>query len=298
MFEFLICALAGIGAGVATGFAGLSAAVYISPILVTFLGIPSYEVIGIALASDVLASGASSLTYYRHGNINIKKCIPLLVSVITFAIIGSIVGYFFSSTNFGDTAMTYWTVLISLCMGLSFLLRPSNIGGGIGVVTKFRTVLAVLFGIYTGFVCGFQGTGGGMMMLFILTMVMGYELKTAVGTSVFIMTFTALIGAVSHFTINGMPNLRQLVICVAFTLVAAQISASVANKIKVSSCNLVIGVLLAVSGVIMLLVNLRDSGLTGFDTTTLIAIGVGAVAVIILILVFEIVHLNKKGGKE
>ena len=298
MFEFLICALAGIGAGVATGFAGLSAAVYISPILVTFLGIPSYEAIGIALASDVLASGASSLTYYRHGNINIKKCIPLLVSVITFAIIGSIAGFFFSSTDFGDTAMTYWTVAVSFFMGMSFLLRPSSNSGRTGAITKSRTIMAILFGIYTGFVCGFQGTGGGMMMLFILTMVMGYELKTAVGTSVFIMTFSALIGAVSHFTINGMPDLRQLAICVIFTLVAAQISASVANKIRVSSCNLVIGVLLTVSGIIMLLVNLSDSGLTEFDTSDLIAIGVGAVAVIILIVVFEIVHLKQKDGKE
>lgn len=298
MFEFIICALAGIGAGVATGFAGLSAAVYISPILVTFLGIPSYEAIGIALASDVLASGASSLTYYRHGNINIKKCIPLLVSVITFAIIGSVAGYFFSSTDFGDTAMTYWTVAVSFFMGMSFLLRPSGNEKKSGAVTRARTVMAVLFGIYTGFVCGFQGTGGGMMMLFILTMVLGYELKTAVGTSVFIMTFTALIGAASHFAINGMPDVRQLVICVVFTLLAAQISASVANKIRVSSCNLVIGVLLTISGVIMLLVNLSDSGLTEFDTSDLIAIGVGAVAVVILIVVFEIVHLNKKGGKE
>ena len=49
------------------------------------------------------------------------------------------------------------------------------------------------------FICGFIGAGGGMMMLLILTSVLGYELKTAVGTSVFIMTFTALTGAVSRF---------------------------------------------------------------------------------------------------
>ena len=44
------------------------------------------------------------------------------------------------------------------------------------------------------------------MMLLILTSVLGYELKTAVGTSVFIMTFTALTGAISHFAIGGMPD--------------------------------------------------------------------------------------------
>lgn len=298
MFEFLVCALAGIGAGVATGFAGLSAAVYISPILVTFLGIPSYEAIGIALASDVLASGASSLTYYRHGNIDIKRCIPLLASVISFTIIGSIVGFFVSSTDIGDTAMTYWTVIISLGLGFWFMIKPVDGNRGHVFSEKTRTIFAVLLGAYTGFLCGFQGTGGGMMMLFILTMVMGYALKTAVGTSVFIMTFTAFIGAVSHFAINGMPDLRRLAICVVFTLIAAQISASLANKIKVSSCNLIIGVLLAVSGVIMLLINLRNSGFADFDTKDLILIGAGAVFVILLILIFEIRQLNKKNGKE
>lgn len=298
MFEFIVCALAGIGAGVATGFAGLSAAVYISPILVTFLGIPSYEAIGIALASDVLASGASSLTYYRHGNIDIKRCIPLLASVISFTIIGSIVGFFVSSTDIGDTAMTYWTVIISLGLGFWLMIKPVDGNRGHVFSEKTRTICAVLLGAYTGFLCGFQGTGGGMMMLFILTMVMGYALKTAVGTSVFIMTFTAFIGAVSHFAINGMPDLRRLAICVVFTLIAAQISASLANKIKVSSCNLIIGVLLAVSGVIMLLINLQNSGFADFDTKDLILIGVGAVFVILLILIFEIRQLNKKNGKE
>ena len=39
-----------------------------------------------------------------------------------------------------------------------------------------------------------------------LSLIHIYELKTAVGTSVFIMTFTALTGAVSHFMIGGTPD--------------------------------------------------------------------------------------------
>ena len=50
------------------------------------------------------------------------------------------------------------------------------------------------------------------MMLLVLTSVLGFELKTAVGTSVFIMTFTAFTGAVSHFAIGGAPG--RVVPCV------------------------------------------------------------------------------------
>lgn len=63
MFKFLICFIAGIGAGLGTGFAGMSAAAVISPMLITFLGMPAYEAVGIALASDVLASAVSAYTY-------------------------------------------------------------------------------------------------------------------------------------------------------------------------------------------------------------------------------------------
>ena len=58
----IVCLLAGLGAGLGTGFAGMSAAAVITPMLVTFLDIPAYEAVGIALASDVLASGISAYT--------------------------------------------------------------------------------------------------------------------------------------------------------------------------------------------------------------------------------------------
>ena len=74
-----------------------------------------------------------------------------------------------------------------------------------------------------GFICGFIGAGGGMMLLLILTSVLGYELKTAVGTSVFIMAFTALTGAVSHMAIGGLPDLFALAVCAAATLLGRRV---------------------------------------------------------------------------
>lgn len=86
-------------------------------------------------------------------------------------------------------------------------------------------------------------------MLLILTSVLGYELKTAVGTSVFIMTFTALTGAVSHFAIGGAPDIWCLVFCVLSTLLWARIAAKFANKARPIVLNRVTGVVLAVLGV-------------------------------------------------
>lgn len=64
--KLIVCLIAGLGAGFGTGLAGLSAAAVISPMLITFLGADPYEAVGIALASDVLASAASAYTYGKN----------------------------------------------------------------------------------------------------------------------------------------------------------------------------------------------------------------------------------------
>ena len=94
------------------------------------------------------------------------------------------------------------------------------------------------------------------MMLLLLTSILGYELKTAVGTSVFIMTFTALTGAGSHFAIGGMPQILPLVLCITFTFLWARIAAKFANKASEVTLNRATGVVLTVLGGAIFIVNL------------------------------------------
>ena len=79
MFKIIICILAGLGAGLGTGFAGMSAAAVISPMLITFLHMDPYLAVGIALASDVLASAASAYTYGKNKNLDIKNGVIMMI---------------------------------------------------------------------------------------------------------------------------------------------------------------------------------------------------------------------------
>lgn len=252
----IICIISGLGAGVATGFAGLSAAAFISPMLIAFLGLPAYEAIGISLASDVLASAVSAYSYKRNDNIDLKRGHTLLITVIGFAIVGSIVSFFITASDTGNSVMSGWMILATFLLGLKFLFFRGN-KEKTERTYRFLTLnqMSLLCGIYIGFVCGFQGTGGGMMMLFALTSLLGFEFKKAVGTSVFIMSFTACIGAVTHFIINGVPDVLPLVICIIFTLIGAQVSARIANHMSSLALHRSTGVLLTVSGIIMMAVN-------------------------------------------
>lgn len=249
----LVCFFAGMGAGLGTGFAGMSAAAVISPMLITFLDMDPYMAVGIALASDVLASAISAYTYGKNKNLDIKNGLVMMATVLVFTAVGSWVSSLVSSSTMGG-----FSTFMTMFLGVKFIVKPvMTTKEAMGQVSaKKRIIQSIACGVLIGFICGFVGAGGGMMMLLILTSVLGYELKTAVGTSVFIMTFTALTGSLSHFAIGGAPDWTILALCVLFTLIWARIAARFANKASAATLNRTTGVILVVLGVVILGFNL------------------------------------------
>lgn len=249
--KIIVYIISGLGAGIGTGLAGLSAAAVISPMLITFLEFDAYEAVGIALASDVLASGVSAYTYGKNKHLDIKNGLVMLASVLIFTLVGSRIASLVPNSTMGG-----FSVFMTTFLGIRFIVKPvMQAGQAQENKTRQRKIVeSILCGVLIGFICGFIGAGGGMMLLFVLTGVLGYELKMAVGTSVFIMTFTALTGALSHFAIGGKPDLKALIVCVLATLIGARGSALFANKATPKKQNRVTGLVLTALGIAMILV--------------------------------------------
>ena len=233
----IVTFFAGMGAGLGTGFAGMSAAAVISPMLITFLGMDPYMAVGIALSSDVLASAISAYTYGKNKNLDIKNGLIMMVSVLIFTVVGSYVSSLVPSATMGS-----FSVFMTFLLGIKFIIRPvmTTKEAMEGVSAKKRAIQSVVCGVLIGFICGFIGAGGGMMMLLILTSVLGYELKTAVG-------------AVSHFAIGGIPDITVWLLCIVFTLIWARIAAIFANKATPETLNRATGVILVILGIVVML---------------------------------------------
>lgn len=249
LITFLVTFFAGMGAGLGTGFAGMSAAAVISPMLITFLNMDPYMAVGIALSSDVLASAVSAYTYGKNKNLDIKNGLIMMASVLVFTVFGSYIASLVPAATMGN-----FSVFMTFMLGIKFIVKPvmTTKEAMQNIPAKKRAIQSLFCGMLIGFICGFVGAGGGMMMLLILTSVLGYELKTAVGTSVFIMTFTALTGAVSHFAIGGKPDFLVFILCVVFTLLWARIAAVFANKATPKTLNRVTGIILVILGAVVL----------------------------------------------
>ena len=119
IYKLVICFLAGMGAGLGTGFAGMSAAAVISPMLIAFLGMEPYMAVGIALASDVLASAVSAYTYGKNKNLDIKNGLVMMAAVLAFTLVGSYV-----SSLVPSTAMGGFSTFMTLLLGIKFIVRP------------------------------------------------------------------------------------------------------------------------------------------------------------------------------
>ncbi len=240
MFLFLTI-LAGFGAGVVTGLAGASAATIVTPVLTIFAGVPAYTAITIALFTDVFASAMSAFTFWKNDNIDLKQGMFLSIFVVSGSIVGS-----YASTFIDSSALGTLSILSILLVSINFLKKANRMQKEAeGLIEKeerktmfanHSTLAVVGFGSLVGFLCGFVGAGGGLMILVILTSIIGVDTKIGVGTSVLVMTFTALSGGIAHL-FNGVAPLPNganlgLVIIVSglASLVGASISARFANK--------------------------------------------------------------------
>ena len=250
--KWILYMLAGAGAGVVTGLAGLSAAVVITPTLVGICGWDSYDAVTVALAADVLASMLTARTYQKNKNIDLRRGLMVGFTALIGTTVGSYCGYLFNQAQPGGLGLI--AMLTTVFLGIKFLIRPVSGGASAGDSQEGRkagakTALAMVCGLGIGWVCGFTGSGGGVLMLTVFTLILGYNLKVAVGTSTMIMIFVALVGAVSHILMGAQIHLLPMALIVLICLLGAVTAAKFANKCEIVRLNHVIGVVLLLLGI-------------------------------------------------
>lgn len=262
VYEYIVVTLAAALAGIGTGLVGLSAATAMVPLMIvlcpTFGGEHgAYMATAIALASDILGSAVTTGVYAKNKKIDLKHGWLIAACIIGMCTVGSIAAYFTHQSVLGG-----FSLFLCVAIGIRFLVKPDSKerpekDGKVKLTFK-EIAVSLFFGLAIGFGTGFFGSGGGMMMLIVFTTMLGYERKTAVGTSTFIMTFTALIASISHILIEPTIILECwdfLLIAVVVATLFSLISAQFANKVNGKIVGYVTGAILLVLGLSMIVIN-------------------------------------------
>ena len=93
-------------------------------------------------------------------------------------------------------------------------------------------------------------------MLTVFTLILGYNLKVAVGTSTMIMSIVALTGTVSHVSMGANIYPLPMAVTVISCLIGAVVSARFANKCEIKKLNRVVGVVLSILGIVTILIKI------------------------------------------
>lgn len=262
---FLLLAFAGTLAGIVTGLASVSASAVVTPLLVGFGAKFGYEylaytAITVSLFTDVFSSAISAYTYKKNGNIKLKEGLILAISAVIFSIIGSYLGNLLP-----DSALGNLTSLMTMCIGISFLFKAKKkkeqfLDENYKEIPKtarfanHQTLASIFFGSLIGLICGLFGAGGGMMILIILTTVLGYDTKTAIGTSVLIMAFTALSGGIAHIALLEQPfPYKSIAVTAVFAILGAKGASTFANKVPEYKLLRIVGTMFVILGGVLIL---------------------------------------------
>ena len=174
--------------GVLTGLCGLSAAHAVDTSLLT--------------AIPTLCFGA--LSFYRHGNVNVKLARQFLYFALPTVIVASLLARYIPEKIYAPLIG-----LVLVVLGVQMYLRKVRQTEDIHV----DRVKAAYYAILSGLMIGIGGlSGGGVIMAGLLAM--GEDMLGTVATSSFILVWTSLIGAVMHMTGGGISYFYALLLII------------------------------------------------------------------------------------
>ncbi len=191
----LTAALIGFASGIASGAFGIGGALLSTPGIRWFLDTPPLIAVGTTLPVIIPAALTGVFTYARNKLIHLRTAGVLCTTGAVFAVIGALA----TRSVRGELLLVLTAVLI---LALSVrMIRPTDTIETSTIKLSVRSLLIV--GSVSGFVSGLLGVGGGVILVPVLTVIMRFPVKLALGTSLAVVAAQSIPGTVTHALIGN-----------------------------------------------------------------------------------------------
>ncbi len=252
--EALFYIMLGLAVSTIASIAGIGGGVFMVPILY-HIGLPINAAIGTSKTVIVFVSTASTASYLRRGKVNLKVGLPIMIS----GTIGSYIGAYLVPRvpqAYLKTLIAAFILYYSLRLIYKYFkkeAKPTTTKTGNDNEKDIRLAYAGILGMVVGIMAGLTGTGGGALLMPVLTGVLKIPIHEAVATSMFIMTLGAATATIRH-ALNGDIIYSIALPMAAGALVGASlIGPRIALKMKPSTLRLTVGVILLIVAIRMLI---------------------------------------------
>jgi uncharacterized membrane protein YfcA len=236
--------------GLSLGLLGSGGSIITLPVLVYVAGIPAHQAVGMSL---VIVGGTSAL----GGLLNLRQGAFDLRAATFFALSG-MVGAFVGA-KFTHLVSAPMLLLLFGALMLVVGIRMLRSGESTAQSAQCRPLRCLATGVAVGVLTGFLGVGGGFLILPVLVLFAGLEMKPAIGTSLAVIAVNCLggfIGQLRYVDFDWRLTLGFLAAAVtgmfAGTTLAGRLATSTLRR-GFAWCVLLLGVaLVARNGIILM----------------------------------------------
>jgi uncharacterized membrane protein YfcA len=212
----LLALIAAAGAGTFGAVVGVGGGIILVPLLTLFLGVPVHSAVAVSLLGVIAVSTTASASYLRHGFVDRRVGLTLLVATATGGIAGGyIAGYLDARVISALFGVTLVVVAIQMLRGRrgavpeftgeprgldfdSSYVEPSS---GEAVAYRARRVGAgVVVSLFAGALSGLLGVGGGIVNVPTMNVLMHIPIRVATTTSTYMLGATAAASAVLYLS--------------------------------------------------------------------------------------------------
>jgi len=172
------------------------------------------EAIPLGMLLNVANTSVPALTFGLKKMINWKLAIPSGLAMIAFAPLGAWLNISLPTKAIILILASFTAISVIPLIGNWHLKYEPSLQGGIKV--------GVFGGSILGFFAGLIGRGGGSFVVPLLY-VIGLDMKIAVATSAFVVTFSGISSFLSHMTLQAQPQWLIWIPCVIAVLAGSQL---------------------------------------------------------------------------
>jgi uncharacterized protein len=184
-----------------SGLLGIGGGSILVPAMVFLLGMSQHRANATSLAVIAVVAVSGAVFYSRHGLVNWYVAVELMFG----GVIGAAIGAKLCNRLSAKHLKNYFGIFLAL-IGLRMLYGAVYAAGAgphvMGRTVEAHTLGGGLFvmavGVVTGVLAGLFGIGGGLVMVPVLTLMLGFAQKSAQGISLAVMIPVAVSGTFIH----------------------------------------------------------------------------------------------------
>jgi len=253
-FNSFIIFVTGLLSGIYVGIASGTAEAFMIPILTIFIGSSVYQAIGTSLVVDSIIGLTAGIIFFKKGNVNFKPVIVLSICGVISAFVGTNF-----TTGAPESVLKGLIAVVLIIFGINLLIN--GVKKNVEYIEKRikftwfknnKTYSLIIFGTLIGFASGFTGMGSSGAVTLVLIFILGYNLHTAIGTSLLMMFFITGSGAIGHGFIGNFIY-DAAIIAGLGAVIGASSGSIIANKFDENKLGRLIGGILTVIGIVFLI---------------------------------------------